>query len=1681
MDDIYYRLLRKDKSKKVSLSDNFQKISPEEIKTKDNELFSQIYTSTLEISSFFEDSIKRFPSLFENNLKSLDECITYLEKRSKPNKCICAGIIDEIPGWRCVDCSKYENSIYCHDCFVNIKDYHKNHKVLYLNDSGGMCDCGDPDTLYKFCTEHSGPFVDQKQIDEYITQNFEDKIINNLKEFFDEFFNKFSKYFILTSKCDLFMDDIFQEKFNDDESDDEEDDVQLLKSNFCIIFQNFIFFLRIITKNNLAMFHIIATYFLKSNFDLNSEKMEDKYMTEHTCIEINKQDLKFLFCDKTKNEKNICKCPFLRLFLENYRNDVHLISAEEEKEFLFSFNHNLSLRAAFCIIYFFLYEKNIYNLNSNMIESRNQFYLEDALELIAKKTSFLEDSVDILIKYIIIKLISEDTSKLRYNIVIKMYNIIRSFVNDNEYFSKPKIKILMPEKTLYYKKIIDLICLFHNIYKYKSIVPHPQFQEQQFHSYLFYIETNLDSLITLLNYFLDYNKIDKLKEIYQYIIYKILNQKKEGIKQLENNEYTIHLVLYRAFGTFINGFCFNNSFINNCTLLESINYFKTNFFESQKQIEDLVDIILNDYFKFFGFISGCQNNFFKYYDRLEDYFSYYTTLEFYPYDFNILKYIFVLTDRKIDINSYFKISSIEEEYTLFNKAFNNDINNNNLNNKNSLKKKKKKEISLIDNNKSDKKEKRTDEINYIMQWKMLFELLIYTLKDDTCCYWNLINNYKNIISTKTKGELFNNIKNNKYAIDDLKNLLQKKLILNIISQGNLIDKQNLDKKIDEYLLTLFEENNLYDNILEEITYNKKNGETKMFYLKDKYLKYFDCNYYFDGKEKSEAQKYILNFKKDVIKIYNSHFYNHSKLTFDFFETVYEKVLLNKDNLELIIRMIKQLINDNRIIESLDQKSVRNSLLPIILNYLIIFSFINTKSFIEFKMENKEIINNIYELLFNYIKNNDTNKNNLIDKELEDHIKEVLNQLNRYQIIYDYFQGDLTKLNKYDYNTTILEQLRQNQNLTINNINIIPENSNPTNEKKQKVKNIRDKLKFAMKKKSNILIKKIESNEEIIKAIDEEIRDSENINNNNDETMCFYCRNSIKLNSYEVHYGKLGLIIKDLFYVNSIKSTLREGLLKFGLNEDNIPLNFSHKYNRIISCGHYFHDSCFIKGKLINENNEFNCPLCLKKQNILIPPLTLFHDKYSFFKSEKFDILFNEEEKQQNKIINDNEKEKDISLFKSSIEDFLEKTEIINIKKSFVNYNLFLENMYPQYKSYLNYLENIFYLEATSFHKYQQIDNFKNIILSIRLFLKDYKKDISKYIKQTIFDLINISEQNQFNFRDSYMHYPNLFEKLTLSLIILFDYEEFKDTFKYILYLFLPYFISGLYLKKLLLENQKNKLNVVDLLNKKMNISEFNKFLDDNNKYVMNNLNYFIKKFCLIKLISDYNNKNENIINNFNELSCKKILEFIDMNDLINILPKNNELSLNDIKINLLQIFNSEEKSYKLIIPNFKYDKTLKTIFDKIKNKNEESIQINKELVIQFSPIKFDFIRLNGDIFDFIIDITKKKCCECSKTSKVSYICLICGEKICYDEYGYYEINGHTRKCTGNYCIYICTKDMISYYFSLDERKIKLMNIYVNKAGTGPKEGEIENEFYLSQEKMKLLIKNYICKDINLLN
>ena len=396
---------------------------------------------------------------------------------------------------------------------------------------------------------------------------------------------------------------------------------------------------------------------------------------------------------------------------------------------------------------------------------------------------------------------------------------------------------------------------------------------------------------------------------------------------------------------------------------------------------------------------------------------------------------------------------------------------------------------------------------------------------------------------------------------------------------------------------------------------------------------------------------------------------------------------------------------------------------------------------------------------------------------------------------------------------------------------------------------------------------------------------------------------------------------------------------------------------------------------------------------------------------------------------------------------------------------------------MNYFENIFYIGGTTFHKQQQISNIKNLILSIRFYVsKNFNKnEVVKFIKDKLIKLVNISSGNKFiyNYSDSYMHYVNLFEQIIFSLQLLFDYEELKPILKYIIYIFLPYFCYGLYFKKLILEKQEIK--------EKINIKEFEKYIEEDNKIIMNYFSDFVKKFCFVKLISDYQNKNEEIINSFNKLSLINILSIIDMDELVKILPENNIL-INDIINNLPKLFNSSEIFYKLLSPNLNFKKIVNSIIENMnKFNNDINYEINKELLIQFSPIKFNFIHLDYEVFDFIEKLLGVECNICQIIPKRSFYCLICGEKICQND-AYY----HIRNCSNNYTLFIDTNSMNIYYHDGRYNIKKLYPIYVNKAGNGPEIRaissefkSISNEFKLSIENLKTALKDYVCKDFNL--
>jgi hypothetical protein len=150
--------------------------------------------------------------------------------------------------------------------------------------------------------------------------------------------------------------------------------------------------------------------------------------------------------------------------------------------------------------------------------------------------------------------------------------------NDTEFFSTTKLRSTMTNKISIMKRVIDIICLIHKENIIESIVPHPGFQSKGFSDNLVNFEWKLLDLIEEITIFIDWSKIDKLKEIFKYLIDIILNQEKSGIKTLKKNEYSFHLVLYRCFGLFINSFCFNYAFNHDCTIKDSIFFFKKKFF-----------------------------------------------------------------------------------------------------------------------------------------------------------------------------------------------------------------------------------------------------------------------------------------------------------------------------------------------------------------------------------------------------------------------------------------------------------------------------------------------------------------------------------------------------------------------------------------------------------------------------------------------------------------------------------------------------------------------------------------------------------------------------------------------------------------------------------------------------------------------------------------------------------------------------------------------------------------------------------------------------------------------------------------------------------------------------------------------------------------------------------------------
>ena len=1678
-------------------NEDFRHLQYQNLKLK-NPLLKEIDIETKKIEKYFFTKLSEFPKIFEGkNFSTFQEALNYLESISIPTKCVCAGIIDNIPGWTCVDCSIYENSIYCSQCYFKSKDLHKNHKIKFLNASGGMCDCGDPDSLYTFCPEHCGPFTDQKQIDEYINKVVPENILKNIKFFLDDLFYQYTNYLLLTEKCKVFYNNILIQ--NEKKLEDTKITILNLKNNFGIVFKNLMNFLRKITEKNSAMLHIMSSYFLKNNLKEGEGTKNEGGYTTHTCIKFTTPDsIEILYKDKNANknilspmnfsgvEKHKCVCPFIRLFISNYRDNIKSLDAEknEDEKFFLSFSQNLFLRMEMCYIFYFLYKETIFNASDNIYYVRNQFYIEDALVNVAEKSNLIEETFEFLYSYF--KIFFESNFK-NYNFgiinkvrLMKFYDENRIYMYDCKYFTKPKVRQLMYPKININKRLIDMMCILHNQIVFKSIVPHPEFQQKKEIVEIIDIELLLLYIANILLICTDWENIERIKEIFNYFVDKILFLDKN--QKLGKNEFSYHLPIFRYFGAFINSFCFNYAINNNTNLLNSVDFVKNNLFRSKEEMNKVIKIIIEQYLNFFGFIIGIRNCYFNYYEVNNYSYIYFKDMRFLVKDLVLLKYAFAMVESPIRLDYILEKSEVENVYSLFKSIFDTSP----IPTPNSKK---------LENSKSEKKgffyylrhpisfiqscfayPKKGDfeidtENNFVIQWRRILEMIISILKNDSTLITQILSFYDETISLKTKNILFEKIKKNKYLMHDCRYILKQTLILNIVANGNLMDFDQIQKTMDKFYSNIFSQED-FKEILNEITELKINEEKKQFFLKDSAFKFLDLNYYYSPMVKSKAEIYISDFKKDSFKIYNSYYFSPSEMTFRLYNKAYGNFFLCKENIELITDMLDILINpenENKL-KNYNANAIRNIMLPVIFNLLAMFGCINSTEFYNFKIENEKLIKKIWNILYDLINANTDNK--ILDSELEDNIVYLMKQLNSYNIIKVYLRDGLIKFNDKSYNS---DEEEFNLYLLKNGKKIINSNEieSKKEEKKNKIKNMKNKLKNLMKKKSDKFIDNANKNKAMKKIINSKEQNEEMSNNeNNEKIMCFYCRNYIMLNNREIPYGKLGLTVEDYFYHNCIVSSLDSELNQISEKNASIKENSSKiinnvknsriKNSRISSCGHYFHQTCFKKGK---KNEGFNCTLCEKVQNILIPPLNNFYSQENFLKPvlNIKDIFA----KENNIIIQEKILKPD--NLKEIVFNFLKD---INLNINSSNFDKIVKSIIPKYQSYINFLTNLIYSNAITFHKHQQIVIIKNLILSIRYFI---------YIKQInhgqIVDYIHrLIKEFQINIRPYDIdYYKNLFDELIICFCLLLDYNELKKCFIFLINLILPYMCFFMYLRHLVIKNNFMSLSHEDC-QEKISMENLKKYLEENNSELMNNFCKFLHKFYIIKLTTSFDSNDDKIIDNLKKIPIEQLFSLLNLENIGQSLSKKeggDEIKFSELLNKIPELLSSYEYYNKDIL--IEYDKIFNSMINQIKEYKKESQLIQYDFILQFIPYEFKLIALDSEIFNFFEKYIFEKCAMCKKDAKFYFICLICGQKTCTDNHCNKSFI-HVKNCSGDLGLFINIIDMKLYLINSENHKKSLYPLYVNESGVGPDLTTKGREFKLSKEKYEAGLKEYITLD-----
>ena len=777
----------------------------------------------------------------------------YLKKISKPSNQVCnKRVAKGEGGWKCLDCEIDSLSLICNSCFMNSRNFHKNHKIIFNKNIFGYCDCGDPNVINKegFCPDHQGSFSNKKGLMNYIKSSFDEFSLNNINNILNNIFNFF------TEKMNI----IFNEKYKDEEEKNSiEDEILNMLDEFIIFITN-------LYKSNLSLFYFVTLKFAE-NFP---------FKTSHKCFSYNIDQNKLLIIKENQNEKknkHLCICPFFQVIIYFFISIRKKTKFNEDSFFtLFIQNYLNKLIASLSYLHSFtlLYEDDNLSVFRGM---GFQLLSEELCDLLYSDDNifffenFFDEAYDIFKKFI-----SKEEYKKAEVMIYRIYEITKNF---------PKVNLIdkISNNFQIIDKLIDIICLINNLNTFCDQIKFDKFQRNGYLIYILNIELYCLSISNFISLLINFDKLQSIQFIFNNIISKI--QKYKNYKEnLLEKIFSPHIVYIRYYSVFLNRFCFHYSIKHNCDLLDSFQHFQ-NIIPESKEIDMF---LFKELINFFGFIISQKYSFFIYYgEQMKLFYSNYFSHRFYILsDITLMKYLLTLPKIGNELNV--------EKILLYSNI---DSCNNNI-------------INILKEEKCENyDEKLNKEERNLKYINSIFEFLLLIIRDNYSMFdlaFKLSNSFRMKFKDIIFEQLFEKEKSN------FQNIIKNKIIHYILGNKNLIKRENCIKLLKHF--ENFVDIKAIDNFLKEFCDEiSLSNQLKQFSLKKNIFPLCDIDYIIDYKERIDATNYLMEFQKDF-NLLNTHiikplnvqeklYKKNNQIFFnsDFFGKIfnlYEKILKNEN-------------------------------------------------------------------------------------------------------------------------------------------------------------------------------------------------------------------------------------------------------------------------------------------------------------------------------------------------------------------------------------------------------------------------------------------------------------------------------------------------------------------------------------------------------------------------------------------------------------------------------------------------------------------------------------------------------------------------------------------------------------------------------------------------------------------